>query len=342
MNDQLELLVLLEDLNLLLDFGSPLFDGQSSVSEVLALLGDDDGFVLIIEGLGGDSSLLLGRPGGVSSDGSENLGVEGLDVLDSVLLEAFEPKSEVSFVLLGVVLLHVLHVLVDVASEDSVSVHIGVVLELSLSVVLGDGSTIEVSGVVRDVETTVTGALKDGVHSVSNSGTDESDIKDGLEGSLILTVGLGDGSDVVVLTTDISLALVHGVHTDLLEQSSGEEETGSIGGGVVDETSSDSESLELGRVSVAKHSVTLEGGVDDLGDASVVGDSHNKSVLVATQLIDVLKNHSLSGIVVSLSFSSSSELSLISFEVLLRFYFLDEASHFMILLEFIKFVCPDI
>ena len=181
-----------------------------------------------------------------------------------------------------------------------------------------------------DVESTVTSSLEYSVNSVSDGGSDESDIEDGLERSLVLVVCLGKGSNIVVLSINGLSTLVESVEPELLEQSSGNEETSAVRRCVVGESSLESESLELVGVSMAEHSVTLKGGVDNLGDALGVSESDHKSIFIATELVHILENHPLSCVVVSLSFSPPSELGLVSLKVLSRFNLLNVA-HFVFL-----------
>jgi hypothetical protein len=72
----------------------------------------------------------------------------------------------------------------------------------------------------------------------------------------------------------------------------------------------------------------LDGSIDNLSNDSSVGSSYNKSVFLGVILVLILLDESSSGVVISLSFSSSSVLDLESLEVSLVLYGLNEC-HFM-------------
>jgi len=120
--------------------------------------------------------------------------------------------------------------------------------------------------------------------------------------------------DVSLLVFDIELS----------EESSGGEETGGIGGGVVGETGGDSESLELEGVGGGFDLISGDGGVDDLADDSLVGSSDNESPLGGVVLVLSLSGKSLSLVVVGLTLSSSSEFDLESLVIGVVLLYLDE------------------
>jgi len=72
---------------------------------------------------------------------------------------------------------------------------------------------------------------------------------------------------------------------------------------------------EFEGISSTEDLITLNGGIDNLGNDSSVGGSCNKSVLGGVVFILVLDDESLSGVVVSDSLSSSSVLGLEALEV---------------------------
>lgn len=163
---------------------------------------------------------------------------------------------------------------------------------------------------MRNVNTSVGNALKGGEDLGTSSCGLKSDIEDDLEGSSVLLI-LGG----IVSLLNGSVAGVRGIETDLLEESSGDEETGSISSGIVVETGGDIESSEFVGVSLGEDLISLDGGVDHLSDDSGGGDSDNKSVLGGVVFVLILLNESLSCEVVSLSLTSSEEFGLISHEV---------------------------
>jgi len=66
---------------------------------------------------------------------------------------------------------------------------------------------------------------------------------------------------------------------------------------------------------LAKDSVSVEVGVNNLADNLGAGSSHNESVFLGVVFALFLADQSLSGVVIGLSFSSSSESGLESLEV---------------------------
>lgn len=66
---------------------------------------------------------------------------------------------------------------------------------------------------------------------------------------------------------------------------------------------------------MSEDSISLDGGVDDLSDDSGGGDSDDESVLGGVVFVLILLDQSLSGVVVSLSLTSSEEFGLVSHEV---------------------------
>ena len=299
--------------------------GESEVSDPLLALG-----VLLDESTLSLGDLLADRfllgslcSSGALSDFSVNLLVEGLEVGSLSLREGFFPLGELSLEGVLVLLLQSVEVALDVSTEDVVSVLLGVVGASSLAL-LGDGLASlsrdsllllkvvawESLGVVGNVDSAINSTLESTEDSVTGGGSNETNIEEGLEGASFLVDALL--VHIEEFTVSSLNTLVDVRHAELGEESSGEEETGGVRGGVVCETSSETEFLELEGVSLSEDSISLNGGIDDLDDDSRVGPSHNKSVLLGIVLVLVLLDQSTSGLVVSLSLTSASELDLIS------------------------------
>ena len=68
-------------------------------------------------------------------------------------------------------------------------------------------------------------------------------------------------------------------------------------------------------MSLSHDLVTFEGSIDDLADNLAAGDTGNKSVLGSVVFVLVLHGKTLTGIVISLAFSTSAELGLETLEV---------------------------
>jgi len=105
----------------------------------------------------------------------------------------------------------------------------------------------EPPGVMRNVQSSVAGALQGSEDPGAAGGPLETDVQEALEW---VSLGLMLG-DIVSPAVSLGDSLVHGVHAEGLKDSPGEEEAGAVGGGVVGETSGEAVSSELlGVVSV--------------------------------------------------------------------------------------------
>lgn len=295
--------------NLLDDAGLALLVVQLGLSDVLAAAGGLDGVtnLLVLDGSGG----LLGEDR-VGSDG----GVGSLvHLLDLVAGDAsLDGLRELTLVSLGVLVLQVLHVVGNVLTEDSVHVDLGVVL-LSRET----GESLDRVG---DVDTAVAGSLKGAENSGTNSGSVETAVEESLERSSLAIEVI---SNVELVTGGLLLTDKGSVHTDLLQQTSSQQETSGVGGGVVLQTDGDSELGELRRHGLAHDSVTLDGGIDDLADDLSVGSSDNETVLVGVVLVLILLDQSASLGIVGLVFPSTSVLGLESLVISVGLNCLDES-----------------
>lgn len=186
-----------------------------------------------------------------------DLFVELLVGFGFILVEAFGPESESSLILLSIVLLNTIRVGLNMDTINSLSMVISVIFG-SLSL-LGLAGSWESPGVMRNVKSTVTSTLQGTEDSRTSGGSLETNIQEALEW-VSLSLMLGN-----VISSAISLGdtLVHGVHAEFLEQSPREEKTSAVGGGIVGETSGETESSKFLRVSADKDLVTHESGVVD-------------------------------------------------------------------------------
>ena len=261
----------------------------------------------------------------VGNDGLVDLLVDIFTGLCLVGGKALFPLGEMSLELLRVFLLHGVHVGGNMLSEDSVSMGRSVEFGFDLIGILGLSSLVlddfdsgvliswESLGLMWDVESSITSSLKGTEASGSSGGSVDTDIEESLEWSLVLNVFV----NVEVFTSDIRVGSVHVGETDLLEQSSGKEESGAVSGGIVGKTSGKTVSFELVGLSSTENSISSHGGVDNLGDDLGACSSDDKSVLLGVVLVLLLTCQSSSGIVVSLSLSSSLWLDLHSHGVCL-------------------------
>ena len=125
-----------------------------------------------------------------------------------------------------------------------------------------------------DVDTGIGAALEDAEDSGTSRGSCKTGIQVASEGSLLGGVSLL----VELVSVDLDLTLVHGVKTELLEDSSADQKTGGVGGGVVGETNADTVSWELVSVGGGDDDISLESSVSDLGD-DVLKDVFNYQMI---------------------------------------------------------------
>lgn len=264
--------------------------------------------VFLVGSVGVSLHSLLGESG-VLADTFESLSVKVFDGFNLGGLEGLDPFGEVELVFFGVAFLHFVHVVVDMNTEDSVSVHFGVVGFVLVGILGESGETL---GVVGDVQTSVNGTFQSTENTVTGGGGDQTDVQHSLEGLLTVHVVVVHG---VVFTVNFLLAFILLVQLVFLEESAGAEETSGVAGGVVGQTSVDAVLLELIGLSLSHNLVTFEGSIDDLADNLAAGDTGNKSVLGSVVFVLVLHGETLTGIVISLAFSTSAELGLETLEV---------------------------
>lgn len=236
--------------------------------------------------------LLGGLGGGVLTDSLVSLGVHVLDLVggDALLQEG----GELLLVALLIFLLEVLHVLSNVDTEDVVAEEL-VVVGLGLDVV-----TRETGAGVGDVQTTVGGTLQGTEDTGTGGGAGNTDIKEGLEGTGTLLVGLS------LLDSAIGLGdtLVLVSKAELGQDTAGKEETGGIGSRPVGQTTLDAVAGKLVGVGSSQDKVTLELGVHDLAHNVTVGEANHQSVLGRVVLVLGLDDQPLASVVVGLALYS--------------------------------------
>ena len=86
------------------------------------------------------------------------------------------------------------------------------------------------------------------------------------------------------------MTFVHVSHTLESEQAASEQQSSGVSGRVVSETSGDVELSEFLGVSSAHGAITLNGGVNNLGDDSAVGSADAEAVLLLVVLVLVLED----------------------------------------------------
>lgn len=238
-----------------------LLSGESSEDGPLSVLGIllDVALSILADGLSDSSSFLFRLDSlGALSDVGVQLLVDSFEGGSLGLGKSSVPLAELFLESVLVFLLEVVHVALNVETIDVISVFFGIVGALSFSLFddlaslssLGLGLLEVISGeslgVVGDKDASINSTLEGSEHSVSSGGSNETNIKECLEGSSVLDSLF---VDIEVFSISGFNTLVEIVHAQFSEQSSGDEETSSVGSSVVGETAIDSESSELEGIS---------------------------------------------------------------------------------------------
>ena len=275
------------------------------------LLGVRELVDLVLLGLG--LPLLLGLLGaglvvlleGVLTDGLVGLLVELLEVTGVDLL--LEVLGELALEALLILIGEGLHVLGDVATVDVVAEQVGIE-RLRLDVVTGEAAV----GVGNE-DTTVGGTLHGTEDTVTGGGADETNVKEGLEGTALAVIGL-DGLGEGVLASGLLNTSELVSQTKLGQDTAGEEQTGSVGSSPVGQTLGDTVALQLVGVGSGQDLVTGDLGVDDLGDDVAVGETDDQTVLGRIVLVLGLGDQALASVVVGLTLAAAAVLSLVATE----------------------------
>lgn len=245
------------------------------------------------------------------------LEVTGIKLIVDVL-------GELRLVTLLIIIGKTFHVFGNMAGSDVFAESLSIEL-FGLNVVTGEA----VLG-VRDEETTVGGTLQGTKDTGTGGGTDETNIEEDLEGAagtVVSLSSLGQG----VFTVGFLNTLEGLVELELLEETTGEEETSGVGSGPVGQTVLDSIALQLVSISRGNNLVAGDFGVDNLGDDITVGEAdlnhvsscfhvvvncqtYDKTVLAGRVLVLGLGDQALAGIVVGLSLTTTAVLGLVATE----------------------------
>merc|ERR1711918_48077 len=141
----------------------------------------------------------------------------------------------------------------------------------------------------------------------------EADIEEGVEG----------GWAILVLTNhEAVLELIS--EAVLRQKAAGAQKTDAVGGGVVGETNRAAVAWELVSVGGSVADVALDLGGDHLADDVLVREANDEAVLGSAELILVLGDKTLAGVVVGLAFTATLVLHLEALEVCLVLHHFDE------------------
>mmetsp|Transcript_52016 Transcript_52016/g.59410 ORF Transcript_52016/g.59410 Transcript_52016/m.59410 type:complete len:306 (-) Transcript_52016:19-936(-) len=304
---------------------------------VLDTTGGDDGLSLSFVGV-----LLVGRLRlvGVLLDLGVDLLVGFFDGRNLHFLQVLDPFAELTLVLVSIFGFQQVHIFLDVNTHDVLSVDFGVEFTFIIFITTLGNTSGESGFAMGDVETSITSSLKSTEDSGTSGSSGETNIEDSLEGlsSVFLITVLHFVMGVIVVTGNFGNTSEGLFQTDSLQDSAGQQQTGTVSSGVVGKTTLESPFAQFSGVSLSQDLVTNDGSISNLADNLGVGDSDNHSVFRSVVLVLVLGAQSDTGIVVGLSFSSSSEFDLVSLVVGLVLNNFDE-SHLCLQSKFLCLCC---
>jgi len=205
----------------------------------------------------------------------------GIDTSLNVLLELLS-------VLFWLLLLHGVHVLGDVASEDALTVVVSGIL-LGIRVV-----TVELLLVVRDLETTIEGTLHGSKDLGAKGSALEADIEKCVEClRAILLIILVVHEAVLELGGHLFGSDEFLIETVLGEQTASAQETHAVCGRVVGETNTQAVARELMSIGSGVADIVIDLGGNHLADNVLVGETNNETVLWGTELVLGLSDEAL-------------------------------------------------
>lgn len=226
----------------------------------------------------------------------------------------FDVTRELAFVGLLVFSLQFLHVFCNMLAEDVLTVN-GSVEGLAFGIISGEA----LDG-VGDVEATVDSAFH-GTENTSSSGcAGKSNVQVATEGAGAIIDWLNE----VFFAGDVSAAAVEAVKPELVEDATGNQQTGAVSGSVVGQAALDSVLGQLMRVSGAHDAISLNASVSDLTGDVAVAEAHDQTVLGSVVLVLILEDKTLASLVVGSALTTPLELDLVALEVLFVLHDLNE------------------
>jgi hypothetical protein len=118
--------------------------------------------------------------------------------------------------------------------------------------------------------------------------------------------------------------LVVRIHAEGLESAAGTEETSGVRCCVVGKASFNSVVSKFLAVSLSQNTITLHSWVDDLADHLTVGKTSREPILRSVILVFRSVSKELTSLVISFSFSASTETHLVPSEVAFGLYHLNK------------------
>mmetsp|Transcript_121046 Transcript_121046/g.189899 ORF Transcript_121046/g.189899 Transcript_121046/m.189899 type:complete len:231 (+) Transcript_121046:328-1020(+) len=210
-----------------------------------------------------------------------------------------------SLVFRWIFLLHHLHVLLDVITEDSVLMRLRIILRIC-TLLLGWLVAREVLGVVRNMQSTIYSSLERSPHARANASSANTHVKNALQRALICLFIL----NMKFLAISFLIALESTIQAELLQSAAGNEQTSCIGGSIIFVATRNAKFPQFCRCGLAHDFVSSNGRVGNLANYFSVRETNNEPVFLVVVLVLVLANHLSASLEICLAFAATTLLHL--------------------------------
>jgi len=295
-------------LEFLLDAGSALLGGDLD-AVVSLLFGGASGGVSLAEAAFFERVPFLV---GVGADSFVGISVHTFQIAS---FDASSDKSRELFLEGFLILfLEVGHVVGNMATEDVLFVGFSIGF-IVVAVLLGSR---EATVVVGDIKTTVTSTFHGAKDTGTSGGALQTDIQKGFERGFATNINF----DVEIFTINFSLTFV--VEVELSVDTTSEEETSAVGGGVVGQTKGDTITFKFVGVCRGEADIVSHISGEDLACDIFVGETNTETVFGSFVFVFILNDQTTTGIVVGLALSASLVLDLEALEISFVFHNFNE------------------
>merc|ERR1712018_681167 len=171
---------------------------------------------------------------------------------------------------------------------------------------------------MRNFQTTISSPLQSTEDTCTSRSAHQSYIQETMEGTWLVIFRLHH----VLITIYLGLSLVDFVEFQLLEHSSSQQQTCTVGSGIVSQTDLHTITWQLMGIGSAYNLISLNFSIGDLTADVLVREAYYHAVFGSIILVFILNTKSFTCKVICLSFTSSSVLHLITLEVSLVLHYL--------------------
>mmetsp|Transcript_29808 Transcript_29808/g.88273 ORF Transcript_29808/g.88273 Transcript_29808/m.88273 type:complete len:255 (-) Transcript_29808:45-809(-) len=220
-----------------------------------------------------------------------------VDFLEQVLHFAdfhtsFDVLGEMGLILLRLLLLHGLHVLLHMTSKN--------VLAHCLSIKLLTIVANKALFIVRDVQAAIKGSLESSKYLGTSGGALEASVQQAVErAGAILRLNR------VRLPISLLNTLVGVCQVQLGQNTTRHEQSDTVGGRIVSESTAETVFRQLVRVSSCQHNIASDRGIHNLARDVPLGKTNNKAVLASVVLVLILAHETETSTVVSLALTTA-------------------------------------